>query len=175
MTINVYFTFPLPHVHCKYMEMQLIFMCWSHTRPCRAYLALEGLDPFLVKGSVGDFPGGSVVKNPGVKSQMQETWVRPLDQEHPTCLRVTKPMHLKYCTLALEPRSPQLLGPCAAATEAGKPRPHSAQQQKLPWWDVHALQLEGSLRSNKDPAQPENKHTECLKKERQPKTLKINK
>ena len=62
----------------------------------QSLLSVEGLDFILLKGSLGDFPGGSVVKNPGVESQMQETWVRPLDQEDPTWLRVTKPMHLNY-------------------------------------------------------------------------------
>ena len=120
-------------------------------------LSAEGLDFILLKGSLGDFPDGSVVNNPGVESQMQETWVRPLDQEDPTCLRVTKPMHLNYWALALEPRSPQLLSPCAATTEAQEPEAHSVQQQKPPRWEVHALQLERSLHSNKDPAQPKNK------------------
>ena len=121
----LYFTYTFPRVHCKYMEMQLIFVCWSYTQPYRVYLVLEGLDFFLLKGSLGDFPGGSAVKNPGVESQMQETWVRPLDQEARTCLRMTKLMHLNYLDLALEPRSPQLLSPWAATAEAREPwSPH---------------------------------------------------
>ena len=37
------------------------------------------------------FPGGSLVKNP-----MQETGVRSLVQEDPTCHRATKPMRHNY-------------------------------------------------------------------------------
>ena len=161
--------------------MQLIFVCWSYTQSYRVYLVLEGLDFFLLKGSLGDFPGGSVVKNPGVESQMQETWVRPLDQEARTCLRMTKLMHLNYLDLALEPRSPQLLSPCTATAEAREPwspfcarteaatvrSPCPATREYPP-----LLQPERSLHRNTDPAQPKiNKWNYYFKKEQQPKDI----
>ena len=49
---------------------------------------------------------------------MQETWVRALVQEDPTCREATKPVHHNYWACALEPashnywaRMPQLLKP----------------------------------------------------------------
>ena len=52
----------------------------------------------------GGLPGGSVVRNP-THLPMQETWVWSLIWEDPTCCGATKPVHHKYWTCALEPRS----------------------------------------------------------------------
>ena len=94
---------------------------------------------------------------------MQETWVRFLIQEDPTCLGTAKPMCHNYWACALEPGScnywvqmPQLLKPLS-------PRAHAPQQEKLQQWEACILQLESrpctqqlekSPCSNEDPAEP---------------------
>ena len=91
---------------------------------------------------------------------MQETRVRALVQEDPTCHGATKPMYHNYWARALESPSrnywahvPQLLspraatteahmlwGPCATTTEALTPRTRALQQEKPPQWEAHAPQ-----------------------------------
>ena len=74
---------------------------------------------------------------------IQETWIRPLIREDPTCLRATKPMHHNYWACSLEPGShsswahmPQLRKPgCLGAR---------APQEKPLQWGARAPQLESS-------------------------------
>ena len=95
-----------------------------------------------------------------------ETRIQSLSQENPTCRRATKPEHHNYWACALE------LGSCNYWTQVPqllKPAGLSAcplQQEKPPKWDAcvlqlesspHLLQLEKSLCSTKDSAQPKNK------------------
>ena len=98
--------------------------------------------------------------------QWMETRVQSLAQENPTCRRATKPVHHSYWACALELGScnywthvPQLLKPAGLST-------CPLQQEKPPKWEAcvlqlerssHLLQLEKSLRSTKDSAQPKNK------------------
>ena len=77
----------------------------------------------------------------------QETRVRALVQEDPTCRRATKPVCHNYWACALEPAShnywahvPQLLSPRATTTEAHVPSAHAPQQEKPPQWEAHAPQ-----------------------------------
>ena len=72
------------------------------------------------------------------------------------------PQLLSLCPGA---RKPQLLDPCAAATEAPEPTACALQQEKPLQGEAQALQLESSLNllqlqknlsSKKDPAQPKN-------------------
>ena len=65
---------------------------------------------------------------------MQETWVQSLVQEDSTCHGKTKPQsHIHW---------------------AHAPRTYTLQQEKLPQWKAHALQLEKACTSNEDPVQP---------------------
>ena len=75
---------------------------------------------------------------------MQETWVQSLLQEDPTCRGAAKAMRHNYWTCA-RAQEPQLLSPRAANTEACAPQLGSSPC---------SLQLEKSLCSNEDPAQP---------------------
>ena len=71
---------------------------------------------------------------------MQETWVRALLWEAPTCCGATKPVHHNYWACAPEPAShnywacaPQLLKPTCS-------RACAPQQEKPPQWGAHAPQ-----------------------------------
>ena len=87
---------------------------------------------------------------------MQETWVRSLIQEDPTCCRPEPVRHNCWaCALALRLR---LLKPWCLGARA-------PQREGPPQWDAWALQLDSSLRSSqlekspcsRDPAQPKIK------------------
>ena len=78
---------------------------------------------------------------------MQETQVRALVREDPTCRGAAKPMCHNYWACALEPashnywaREPQLLSPQATTTEARTPRARAPQQEKPLQWEAHTLQ-----------------------------------
>ena len=73
---------------------------------------------------------------------MQEAWIRPLVQEDPTCRGANEPLSNNEDACPLEPR---LLSPRAPTPEGRAPH-----QERSPCW----LQLEESLLSNKDTAQP---------------------
>ena len=90
---------------------------------------------------------------------MQETQVRFLIWDDPTCRGATKCMYHKYWASALDPRSRNCWAHGAAATAS------ALQQAKPLRWEAWALQLENrpphdnwrkvkSLGSNKDPARP---------------------
>ena len=66
---------------------------------------------------------------------MQETWVRALVWDDPTCRGATKPMSHNYWA-----HVPQLLSPRATTTEARTPRAHARQQEKPLQWEARALQ-----------------------------------
>ena len=75
-----------------------------------------------------------------IRLPMQETQVRALVGEDPTCRGATKPVRHNYWACALEPTShnywahvPQLLKPVC-------PRARAPQQKKPPQWEVRALQ-----------------------------------
>ena len=60
----------------------------------------------------------------------QETWVRSLVREDPTCRRATKPVHQKLLSLCSRACEPQLLSSHATTTEAHAPRARALQQEK---------------------------------------------
>ena len=77
---------------------------------------------------------------------MQETQVRSLIQEDSTCCGTTKPGPQNHQACALEPESHNHW--CPPGLES------ALRQEKSSQWEAHAPQLEKSLWSNKDPAQP---------------------
>ena len=64
-----------------------------------------------------------------IRLSMQETRVRTLVWEDPTCLGATKPVP-QLLSLRSRAREPQLLSPRAATTEARMPRACALQQEK---------------------------------------------
>ena len=94
---------------------------------------------------------------------MQETPVRSLIQEDPTCCRATEPVCPNSWACSVESRNhnhwaqkPQLLKPA-------HPRAHALQQEKPCQWEAHApplesrvcsLQTEKSPHDHRDPAEP---------------------
>ena len=78
---------------------------------------------------------------------MQETWVRSLMREDPTCLRATKLMHHKYWICAPKPGSRSYWSPIKAML--CNKRSHGSERP------VH--QLQKSPHSSEDPAKPKKK------------------
>ena len=74
-----------------------------------------------------------------IRLPMQETWVRALVREDPTCRKAAGPAHHNYQACALESREPQLLSPRATTTEAHTPRARAPQQEKPPQREAGAL------------------------------------
>ena len=91
--------------------------------------------------SAGGFPGGPVVKNP---SPMQDTRVRSLVWEDPTCQGATKPGHHNCWACALEPGSCNHWNHMLLKPE----RPRAcASPEKSPQWETRSLQPESSPHS----------------------------
>ena len=106
-------------------------------------------------------PGGSVVKNL-LANAGDKGWI-PLIGEDPTCHGTTKPMRHSYWPCALEPRSLtdrahvlllQTKMPGACALQQGRPLQWEACSLQLES-GPHSPQLEKSLCSSEDPAQPQ--------------------
>ena len=91
-----------------------------------------------------------VAQGLGIHLPMQETQVRSLVWEDPTCHGASKPVphHSMACGIlpasALERRSllRPLLSPSAATTDACLPRADAQKQEKPPQWKSHTPQLE---------------------------------
>ena len=88
--------------------------------------------------------GGHLKVSPGtslvaqwlrIRLPMQGTRVRALVREDPTCRGATKPVRHNYWA-----HVPQLLSPCAIATEAWAPRARAPQQEKPLRWEACAPQ-----------------------------------
>ena len=90
-----------------------VYIPLSYHTPMARHLSTDCIN----KALYWDFPGGSVVKN------QQETWVRSLVQEDPTCLAAAKAMHPQLLSLCSWAREPKLLKPTC-------PRAHEPQQEK---------------------------------------------
>ena len=98
----------------------------------------------------------------GIRPPMQETRVRALVWEDPTCRGATKPACHSYWACALEPARHNKW--------AREPRPHALQQEKPPQWEAHAPQRRvGPVHRNwgkpthsniEDPRQPKKKKME---------------
>ena len=97
---------------------------------------------------------------------MQETRVRALVWEDPTCRGATKPMRHNYWACALEPTSHNYWSPRATTTEARVRRACALQQQKPPRWEACtatkssppcSLQLEKSRVQQQRPNVAKNK------------------
>ena len=103
------------------------------------------------------FLGGSVKKIP---LPMQETWVRSLIWDDPTCHGATKLTHHNYEARALEPRSHNSwahvwhCSPTALEPVLHNQKSHSNKPALQLEGSPCSPQLEKSLRSNEDPAQP---------------------
>ena len=99
------------------------------------------------------FPGDSVVKNPPVKSGdlgwIPDPGISHISHSTSSC--ASQP--LNRCSRAGEPR---LLSRCAPTTEVQAPQAHGVQEAKPPPQETHIPQLEKSLRSNEDLAQPKS-------------------
>ena len=75
---------------------------------------------------------------------MQETWVRSLVWEDPTCLGTTKPMSHNYWACALEPGNCNYWAHVLRALRA-----HALQQEKLPQWETLAPKTEKAGKATK--------------------------
>ena len=76
-----------------------------------------------------------------IQLPMQETWIRSLAQEDPTCHREAKPMcHNSEAPVRSRAPKPQLLKPMHS-------RAHTPQQEKPLQWKAYAPQLESSPHS----------------------------
>ena len=87
---------------------------------------------------------------------VQETWVRSLVSEDPTCLRATEPPALQLLGLCSRAQEPQLLKPAhlrVSTLQQEKPLQWEARALQLEY-SRHSLQLEKSPHSNSEPAQP---------------------
>ena len=71
---------------------------------------------------------------------MQETQVRCLDQEDPTCCGTTKPRSPKLLSLCSRAQEPQLLSPCVLCNYQTLPRACAPQQEKLPLGEARTPQ-----------------------------------
>ena len=97
------FSFSPPTTHIMEMWIGLQFLLnvqhpLSSAQPCSCS---SGYLLPAVKGCVlRGFPGGEWLR---IRLPMQETWVRALVQEDPTCRGATKPMCHNYWACALEP------------------------------------------------------------------------
>ena len=112
------------------------------------------------------FPNGSVVKNLPTSAGDTDSIPDRGRSHRPWSTWVPVPRLLR---LGSRGRKLQPLRPCAAATEAHAPR--ALQQEKPRWWGDCArqlenspcwLQLEKSLHSNKDEAQPKTEQIELF-------------
>ena len=90
-------------------------------------------------------------------------WVWSLIWRDPTCLEASRPVSHSYWAYALDPGSPSYWAHMQQLLKPTYPLARALQQKKLPQWEAcalqlerspHFLQLEKSLHSNKDPAQP---------------------
>ena len=77
----------------------------------------------------GDFPGGTVVKNPPTNAGDTGSIPGPGRSHMPQSNKAHVPQLLSLHSRA---REPQLLSPHAATTEACAPRAHALQQEKPP-------------------------------------------
>ena len=132
--------------------------------PGASYLPSMGLRFLICKmairtGMMG-FPGDSVVKN--LPASAGDTDLIPgIGRFH--CHGATKPMHHNSRACALEPESHNYWAHMLRLLKPKHHRAHALQQEKPLVWDTctpqlenspHSLQLEKSLCSNKDSAQP---------------------
>ena len=84
-----------------------------------------------IKGNMGGFLGGSVVKNPSANAGDMSSVPDPG--------RSREPQLLSLCSRAAEL---QLLNPCAAGAEGLAPRARAPPQEKPPQWEACAWRLE---------------------------------
>ena len=123
------------------------------------------------KGMFGTYPVAQWLR---IRLPMQETQVRSLVQEDPTCRGATKPVCHNYWACALElasqnywARTPQLLKPersrapmlqllslHAATTEVRVPRACAPQEEKPPQWEARTPQqrVAPACRNQRKPA-----------------------
>ena len=103
---------------------------------------------------------------------MQETQVRSLIQEDPTCGRATKPMCHNYWACAPEPENHNYWVCSQQLLKLAPPRACAPQQEQ---WEAYVPQLdsspgspplEKSPRSNKDPTKTKINKQHCLKKKK---------
>ena len=108
---------------------------------------------------------------------MQETQVRSLIQEDPTCGRATKPMCHNYWACAPEPENHNYWVCSQQLLKLAPPRACAPQQEQ---WEAYVPQLdsspgspplEKSPRSNKDPTKPKINKQHCLKKKKKKRQL----
>ena len=103
---------------------------WTHER--EPYSVQQ--DPFTPTHSTSikntrEFPGGAVVKNPPANAGNTGLSPGPGGSHMPRSNEARAPQLLSLRSRACEP---QLLSPCATATEAHAPRARAPQQEKPP-------------------------------------------
>ena len=96
----------------------------------------------LFRNGAQNAPKGAslVVQWLRIRLPMQETRVRALVREDPTCRGVTKPVHHNYWACALGSASHNYWSPCATTTGARVPRACAPQQEKPPQGEARAPQ-----------------------------------
>ena len=136
--------YKLPHLDASFLKY---WKLWPKEAAC--YFNFK-INIFL------GFLGGSVKKIP---LPMQETWVRSLIWDDPTCHGATKLTHHNYEARALEPRSHNSwahvwhCSPTALEPVLHNQKSHSNKPALQLEGSPCSPQLEKSLRSNEDPAQ----------------------
>ena len=120
--------------------VQLPSRVWLFATPSYCDPGTNPKKPRLKIKSQG-FPGSSVVKHPpanagdmGLISDSGRSHMLWSNKSH-------KPQLLSWCSRAWEP---QPLSPCTTTIGSPCPRAHAQQQEKLPQWEAHAVQLESS-------------------------------
>ena len=114
------------HCHLKGPRLLLLFQFWG--------ALLESPHSWLATSRLKNISSGAslVVQWLRIRLPMQETWVRALVQEDPTCRGATKPVRHNYWACALEPVSHNYW--------TCMPRAHAPQQAEPLQWEAHAQQ-----------------------------------
>ena len=94
---------------------------------------------------VHSFSGGLVVKK--ICLLMQETWIRSLAQEDPTCRIATKLVGHDYRACALEPGICSYWAYAPQLPKCECPGVQALQQEKPLKWEAHTLQPESGPHS----------------------------
>ena len=101
--------------------------------------------PWL-KGKLRGFPSGAVVQNPSANAGDMGSSPGPGRSHMPRSNKARTPQLLRLHSRA---REPQLLSPCATATEARTPRARAPQQEKPPQREARTPQQRPNTAKNK--------------------------
>ena len=113
----------------------LVFICELkiyRQKKKNIYIYIDRTNPISLPEILKLWSGASLVAQwLRIRLPVQETQVRALVWEDPTCHGATKPVRHNYWAC-----EPQLLSLRATTTEAHMPRAHALQQEKPPQWEA---------------------------------------